>query len=51
MCAGIGLAQAKDQPHSDAKPLLIGGLVLGGVVVLLTLVSLVVGMANFVTDF
>ncbi|WP_435198058.1 hypothetical protein [Janibacter sp. GS2] len=50
VCAGIGLSQTKDLPRSDAKPLLVAGLVLGGVVVLLTLLSLVLGLASVMSD-
>lgn len=50
-CAGIGLSQIQGQPQSDAKPLLIIGMVLGGVVVLVTILGVVLGAANIMTDY
>lgn len=52
-CGIIGFVQVKDRPDqaaSDAKPFLIGGIVLGGVVAVLTVLSLVYGVASFMSD-
>lgn len=46
VCAGIGWSQMQGQPQQEAKPFLIAGFVLSGVVILLVVLSFVFGMAS-----
>lgn len=47
LLAAIGFARMKDDPNSDAKPLLIGGLVLGSLgLVIIVVVLVLMGIGN-----